>query len=603
VLSVTGLTQNISWAVAGTAVGTGNNLSQSPAATTTYTVTGQDANGCAGTATVTVTVNPSPSLSLTVTDATVCEGEDATIQVRGTSPGVVYQLTTQTGTPVGAPVTGTGGDISFQIAAGSLTIGTNTFVISATLSPCTVTLTDQAVVTVNPSPLVGLVVDDATICLGETATVTIRNAEPGVTYTLVRNGVVQNFNQTVLGSDIVITIPAGQVEPGTNIFVVRAAAGGLCTQDLLDEARVVVNVPPTVSISASGTQICAGSGTTLTLTASPVPPGFGYQWQRNGADLTGENDKFITVTEALGGGSYNVVVTDLTTSCQRTATVDIEIEVTPLPEVPELAAPDSVCFGERALIQVTNPEAGVTYTLYPSASGGFGIPMPGGEALTPPITVGNTAFFVEAERDGCINTQRGSSTLISVVALPVALFTSEPEAQDSLGTRNFLVLPNADVQFVNTSINYQTLEWFFGDGSSSTQESPTHRYADTGMFVVTLVATNSLGCSDTITLGNYYVKDVFRAYFPSAFTPNQLGPDLNERFYFEPVGMNEFNMVIYNRWGQEVFNNNGDITKYWDGNDLSGTPCPEGVYMFAFVGRNTLMGRTYETSGSITLIR
>ena len=41
--------------------------------------------------------------------------------------------------------------------------------------------------------------------------------------------------------------------------------------------------------------------------------------------------------------------------------------------------------------------------------------------------------------------------------------------------------------------------WFFGDGSSSAEQNPTHQYADTGHFNVTLIAVNN-GCADTITI-------------------------------------------------------------------------------------------------------
>ena len=44
--------------------------------------------------------------------------------------------------------------------------------------------------------------------------------------------------------------------------------------------------------------------------------------------------------------------------------------------------------------------------------------------------------------------------------------------------------------------------WVFGDGTSGTQQSPLHKYQDTGFFSVKLVASNN-GCKDSITLNNY----------------------------------------------------------------------------------------------------
>jgi len=45
--------------------------------------------------------------------------------------------------------------------------------------------------------------------------------------------------------------------------------------------------------------------------------------------------------------------------------------------------------------------------------------------------------------------------------------------------------------------------WDFGDGNTSTLASPTHLYADTGVYNITLIATASSGCRDSITKVGY----------------------------------------------------------------------------------------------------
>lgn len=62
------------------------------------------------------------------------------------------------------------------------------------------------------------------------------------------------------------------------------------------------------------------------------------------------------------------------------------------------------------------------------------------------------------------------------------------------------VLPST-ITFQNLStgsgtVNYQ---WDFGDGNSSTQINPVHTYNTAGNFIVRLIVTNDLGCTDTIT--------------------------------------------------------------------------------------------------------
>ncbi len=70
----------------------------------------------------------------------------------------------------------------------------------------------------------------------------------------------------------------------------------------------------------------------------------------------------------------------------------------------------------------------------------------------------------------------------------------------------------ATVTFVNTSIANSPLkyQWFFGDGTSSTNINPTHNYNTSGNFTVTLVAQSQEGCTNTykqiITIGGAKVN-------------------------------------------------------------------------------------------------
>ncbi len=52
-----------------------------------------------------------------------------------------------------------------------------------------------------------------------------------------------------------------------------------------------------------------------------------------------------------------------------------------------------------------------------------------------------------------------------------------------------------DVTFTNETTGASTYKWDFGDGATSTEQSPTHTYAAKGKFVPTLYATNSSGAT------------------------------------------------------------------------------------------------------------
>ncbi|MEM6263122.1 MAG: PKD domain-containing protein [Bacteroidota bacterium] len=60
----------------------------------------------------------------------------------------------------------------------------------------------------------------------------------------------------------------------------------------------------------------------------------------------------------------------------------------------------------------------------------------------------------------------------------------------------------SDVKFKNNSVLDTTLRsylWDFGEGSTSNQADPIHQYNSSGVFDITLIVTNVLGCSDTLT--------------------------------------------------------------------------------------------------------
>lgn len=56
------------------------------------------------------------------------------------------------------------------------------------------------------------------------------------------------------------------------------------------------------------------------------------------------------------------------------------------------------------------------------------------------------------------------------------------------------------VQFSNTSLNYTTSTWDFGDGSTSADDSPAHTYAAAGSYTVQLTAKDASNNSDITTL-------------------------------------------------------------------------------------------------------
>lgn len=82
-------------------------------------------------------------------------------------------------------------------------------------------------------------------------------------------------------------------------------------------------------------------------------------------------------------------------------------------------------------------------------------------------------------------------TLFALSFLLTGCMEEEPYADFSVS--EFLVGTNQQVSFTNKSTNAQNFEWYFGDGSSSTDANPTHSYSSEGVYIVTLVAYSKSG--------------------------------------------------------------------------------------------------------------
>lgn len=81
----------------------------------------------------------------------------------------------------------------------------------------------------------------------------------------------------------------------------------------------------------------------------------------------------------------------------------------------------------------------------------------------------------------------GSDTTFKTVILNDVLYVAS-EFPDT-------VQAGTTVQFIDSSMYANSWQWYFGDGNNSTTPNPQHTYQNKGTFIVTLLVTNSAGCS------------------------------------------------------------------------------------------------------------
>ncbi len=149
----------------------------------------------------------------------------------------------------------------------------------------------------------------------------------------------------------------------------------------------------------------------------------------------------------------------------------------------------------------------------------------------------------------------------------------------------------------NRSEKAQHYKWNFGDGDESRQANPRHIYQGVGEYPVTLVAEGKNGCADSLEK-LVEVKATPHLYIPTAFSPD--GDGLNDQFSVEATNVKDFEIKIYNRWGEQVYKST-KTNFQWDGT-YKGEQVQVGTYMYIATGRS-IDGQFMKQSGKLTVVK
>ncbi len=449
-----------------------------------------------------------------------------------------------------------------------LAIGANVFQWSIANPPCPVS-TSQVTITVNPVPVV--TVNSPTICAGQTANLLAAGA---TTYTWTAGatgGVGGAATATPMAN-------ASYTVTGTSLGCSNTAV-----------STVTVNQLPSATVNGGGS-VCAGNNTmpvVITLTGSPP-------WSMTYTDGT------TPVTVAVGASPYTIVnpgvgtytVTNISDiNCTGTFSGSALVTINPLP-VPSFTGPVSGCAPYCATF--TN-----TSTISSGSITGYGWNFGSGagavsnqqsptfcynNAGTYSITLSDTSNF------GCVASITNTN-MVTVYPVPNAEFTAPAVT----------TISNAVVQFTDHSLGATSWNWDFGDmysssTNTSTAQNPSHTYYRIGTYCVLLTVSNG-HCIDTTEIC-VIIEPECTFYIPNAFTPN--GDGDNDEFFGKGTGILDFNMNIFDRWGNRIFYCY-DINDHWDGT-FAGAEVQQDVYVYV-VTLVDIHHQEHKYIGHVTLVR
>lgn len=116
----------------------------------------------------------------------------------------------------------------------------------------------------------------------------------------------------------------------------------------------------------------------------------------------------------------------------------------------------------------------------------------------------------------------------------------------------------------------------------------------------TVTGTDAAGCTATDNIRIAVEVKCNELFMPDIFTPDGNGPAVNERLCVFSNCIRLFSLMIYNRWGEQVFETT-DIDSCWDGT-YKGIAVSPGLYAYKLYAelRN---GQVIDRKGTVTLVR
>lgn len=260
----------------------------------------------------------------------------------------------------------------------------------------------------------------------------------------------------------------------------------------------------------------------------------------------------------------------------------IKVTVYPKDEI-ELSYPDPLCLNEEGVFEFEKTDSS-----YSEFRVHFGV----GDTLTTTNrsmartykNVGNFPIFYTGSGARCPDTVQSSIDIIGI------------ESNFQLDSNR---LDTPAFWFNNLSEEGVRFDWIFENEifPYDNGEDVRYEFSSPGEKEICLIAYNERGCSDTLCKWLEIVTDI---WIPNVVTAN--GDDFNDRFKILIKGHTYYDLTIYNRWGERVFESdrfdylwNGDVYNQYG-------PCPASTYYFIF--RYQLIGgEIKKVNGSITLIR
>ncbi|MCC7297011.1 MAG: PKD domain-containing protein [Bacteroidia bacterium] len=389
-------------------------------------------------------------------------------------------------------------------------------------------------------------------------------------------GNVTNYLWKLGNGDTAITANVNYLYKTTGIFqlYLKVTTDKGCTQD----TQANIEVHPLPTITAAAINPCNDDSAVFTGTANISKGTVANSNWKISNGLTSSSRIYRTVLSPAG--NYTATFTAISANnCIDSATTSVVIQPAVLVDFDGT----NVCLDELT----TFTDKSVSTEPVTAYNWRFGDGQGASSQNTTHVyqNSGNhNVDFTITTKSGCDYTQ---TKTIVVHPKPYPGFALDPR----LGT-----IVNPNITITDMSNGADTLRYQLSDGFVTNQRNFVHTFPDSGYFRIKQIASTQYGCVDS-TSDSIFINFMYTLHVPQVFTPN----DDTKNEFFGPGGMGIqwYNLKVYNRWGEVVYES--DNSQPWDGK-IAGEYAPDGVYAVLMSIRD-YKGKRHYYRGSVTIMR
>jgi gliding motility-associated-like protein len=372
--------------------------------------------------------------------------------------------------------------------------------------------------------------------------------------------------------------------PDTGLFQVALIInpGGTCSDTAVQTIRVTQFAVKASAQYSFGR--CDDNGVQIVTTDRSTDPLYGIRsWQWTLRDNTGgvlaQSNAPATIMNTIFSGDVNLsLVVTSNNGCMDTTRFQFK---SPFPPVSRLVGQRTLCEGDTiGLFPDADPT--LRYQWEPAA-GLSGVTLPNPTASPKNSTVYN----VTISNNTC--TQRKTVAVTVVESGKIQAFAAPPRIYRGEKTQLTAIAAGA------TAFSWTPVAGLSNANSAITTAMPN----DSTTYLVKATLVNGCVLRATVRVGVLSpICDEPFLFFPTGFTPNDDGQ--NDMLRLEGRFLTEVYWVIYNRWGEKVFEAT-DPEHFWDGT-FRGQPAPMETYGY-YLRVRCPDGSTKIKKGNVTLLR